>query len=476
MALEPKQRGLVLTGSKGLMDQLDEDFGHGLGADAISFDVRGMHNYPCKRLEEMPRALQPKHPSCAVGPCTMGDSCDYRNRGCAYYDRVRATEHQRVVSTNYAFWISRMRSQLGIGAFDWVVCDEAHSLLEWVVSGLRVSISIKDLMEFNCMVLAPWGNTSIGEWVRWAGKVLEVVEESKTRLRANLLNLTALARVSNFPTWWFRMPNQIDGGLEAAPVDPKAHLEPAVFRGVGKIVLSSATITKPFIHDALNINPDDLAWVEADMPTPVKQRPVYVMPIARLTHRTQPHELKAVYQTADMIIEQRPARKGLVHTVSYTRMKDFVAASRNRAKGLLFWHDAGMFLNNTIEGFSKATEGALVSPSLSTGYDFKADLCRYQIVLKMPFPDSRDEYYQARLKLDPGLGDRTVAQTLVQMYGRALRSADDWAECFILDGQVTWFIRKHAALFPRWFLAAVINWGGLTPPKPMEVPLPNTHK
>ena len=106
----------------------------------------------------------------------------------------------------------------------------------------------------------------------------------------------------------------------------------------------------------------------------------------------------------------------------------------------------------------------MVSPSVSTGFDFPGDLCRYQIVGKIPFPDTRSLVLKARQEVDRDFFAYVAAQHLVQMAGRGMRSADDWCETIVIDDNWTWFKAKYKELFPKWFLMGVRRQDGVPPP------------
>jgi hypothetical protein len=48
-----------------------------------------------------------------------------------------------------------------------------------------------------------------------------------------------------------------------------------------------------------------------------------------------------------------------------------------------------------------------------------------------------------------------TALKLVQGYGRSIRSKDDWATTYILDGAFGYFVSKNRNILPDWFLQAI---------------------
>lgn len=141
--------------------------------------------------------------------------------------------------------------------------------------------------------------------------------------------------------------------------------------------------------------------------------------------------------------------------------------SNSEYSGIMMANDS----HNTravIERFKQAEPPVvLVSPSVTTGFDFMYDACSYQIIMKIPFPDNRPLIMQARTASDKDYGNYIAAQTLVQMCGRGMRAEDDACECLILDDSVRWFMYRYKHFFPKWFIDSFI-WARSIP-KPLDL-------
>ena len=83
----------------------------------------------------------------------------------------------------------------------------------------------------------------------------------------------------------------------------------------------------------------------------------------------------------------------------------------------------------------------LISPSISEGVDFKGDIARAQIILKRPIPNIKDKYIECYMNGNAELGieknfnylRRLIYITLLQQYGRIMRSVDDWGYTIFFD-------------------------------------------
>ena len=119
-------RTMILTSTKGLQTQLMSDFGDVEGV----CDIRGRSNYPCRLNTKL---------TCDMGLCMFGLKCSMReDGGCAYFDRLREAKFSKVVITNYAYWMAQNEYSDGIGEFDMLILDEAHSAPDHLIDHLGV--------------------------------------------------------------------------------------------------------------------------------------------------------------------------------------------------------------------------------------------------------------------------------------------------------------------------------------------------
>lgn len=87
--------------------------------------------------------------------------------------------------------------------------------------------------------------------------------------------------------------------------------------------------------------------------------------------------------------------------------------------------------------------------------DLKDDLSRFQVLVKVPYPDLSDTGVRIKLERDTMWYDWQTALRPVQMYGRSVRSETDHAATYVLDFNFTLFLDKHRELFPDYFLEAL---------------------
>jgi len=465
-------RTAILTSTKGLQDQIHSTF-HATGI----VDLRGQTAYPCRALE--PGGIfahfgsPTGYATCDVGPCHAGLSCKWRDFGCSYFDAVARARHARIVVTNYQAWMSQYAYADGLGQFDCLVLDEAHAAPGEVASFLATTLTTRALAE--CGVTAP-ENADSWVWIAWAGLHVKPIWRHVQALNARckdghatpaLLQEYRRARATHqivdrlahaLPDEWLVSSH---GDHEFHPVDVAKYVEPVLLRGIPKIVLTSATLT-PKTADALGVTGVD--WLIAPSTFPVERRPVVHVATCRIDHRLDEDGIRLWLMRLDQILARREDRKGIVHTGSYARAKLIYDHSSHR--GRLILHDRAT-TRSAVEQFRRAGPGAvMVSPSLTTGFDFAGQACEYQVILKVPWPDSREPVVAARTARDKGYPAYVAMQDLVQAVGRGMRSEEDQCETLILDDHVRWFLNSYRSFAPQWFLDAYRSSNTIPPPPP----------
>jgi Rad3-related DNA helicase len=233
---------------------------------------------------------------------------------------------------------------------------------------------------------------------------------------------------------------------------PFNYAERYLFLHTPKVLLTSATVRPKTCH-LLGIDSDELSFKEYPHTFPKETRPVMYIPTVRLNYRSDDNDLKIWVSRIDNIIRSRMDRKGIIHTISYKR-RNFLM-SRSRYSDLMLSHDS-KDRDATIKQFKESTEPCvLVSPSVTTGFDFPYTECEYQIIGKVPWPDTSTAVMKARNEQDDQYLSYIAMQELVQAAGRGTRAEDDQCEVFVIDDNFWWFVWRNKDHAPQWFLETV---------------------
>lgn len=456
-----ERRSILCTATKGLQDQYQH-----LASGWLN-DVRGMNNYGCLAAQDEFRDRYPSKAyatkvTCDRGLCRINLQCTLKDRGCLYFDAYRNAVGRNWVSTSYAYYFASLLHGRGLGASARLIGDEGHAVEEQLALATQLRVPIGEVQG------AP--PTTIAKWRQWAENELNQLRvkteareemEEKLHVKTREERLQSLRRLDD--AW---AVERAEHAYVFEPIDVRP-LASVLHKAAGQVVLLSATITEATIT---SLGLTDVEYISLPNRFPLERRPVYLVDGGRIDYRATAETYAWWMTRIDQLLAKRADRKGLIHTVSYDRMRQIAGASAHRNR---------MIVVNNVRDLPKALDkfralpqdsgAVLVAPNVVTGYDFPYSDAEYQIIAKVPFPNTRSPIAKARCAHVPEYRERVTMQTLVQAIGRPMRAADDHAETFIVDEHARWFLKpgspasKYA---PSSVLDAVIVTNRLPAPPP----------
>jgi ATP-dependent DNA helicase DinG len=448
LGLLAAKRVCYLTSSKGLQEQLMDDF-----SSIGMVDMRGRNNYPCH------------HDGCSN--CEEGS---HFKCACDSYEPAReAMLAAPFVETNYKYFMLSYLYGRGMGEFDLLICDEAHDADGEVCSAMAVDITFGEAQK-TAMRL-PGESASMKDWWDFAKllgqKCLHEIERLRQAAKSDKADSGRVhpqtAKDQRFwesishkcvqiltgegdPDW---VVERTPGGYHLEPIHARLYAHKILFMDIPKIVLMSATMVQKTL-DLLGVKSEESDFYEYPSSFPARRSPVYLWGPCKVDHRILPEFIDVWLSRIDNFIRLRQDRKGIIHTVSYDRAQ--LITSRSEFALHMIQPGSGKHTADAIEEFKRSSPPSiLVSPAITTGYDFHGSFCEYNIICKVPFVPTTSKLMKARQAADPDYSAYLTAQTLVQAHGRSMRAADDQSETVILDQHMNWFIRKYRSLFPFWF-------------------------
>lgn len=488
---------VILTSTKGLQEQYLDDF-----ASAGLVDIRGKENYACVG----------KPPArCKYGPhegCLLAGDL-----GCTYESARWEAKQAKTLITNYSYWVRAnifgpggLRATVGPpGAQEvsdpWglLICDEGHHAMEALAGALRVQVTERQLRAIGLGEY--WkekasGDTSdeIMPWKELA-EAIAIRAQSELKSSVELLRVSAKSGVAQGKLIMLRervrdldtLTQSLDSIVGMQDKDWVVEQRQGTTVGrvwtfdcvwpgmwseklwcqIPNVVVMSATL-KPMSMNLLGIKKEEREYKEWDRIFPAVRTPIVHVNTVRLNKNTKEEGLLRWVARIDEIVESRAIkgkRKGLIHTVSYARQQFYMENSRWRDSGVFDWNSStdpeSGTARDVYERFLGVKGGeagsVLVSPSFSTGWDFRDDECRWQVIGKIPFPDSRGKVMKARMERDDRYLNYVAMQDLVQACGRGTRWEKDWCEVFVVDDSVKWFLWQNKNLAPDWFTVRSVN-------------------
>lgn len=453
-------RTLIVTATKGLQEQYIGD-AKPLGGVI----VKGQNNFPCTLVRGI---------IADEGPCHEGLPCPYaKSGGCPYREQLATALSSQLVITNYAYYLAQTRFSSGLGVFGLVVFDEGHMAFNSMESHLTIYFAKMDVESLGVSFPAITDQWAL--WRSWAETSLPIVEGVVSKLESDVKALrTSGGVVPSALSHSYRISKSVSsrlGSMSSAQGDwviekthhgwrfvPKwvsGYGMAALFQDTPKVMLMSAILSTK-TADALGVSPaPDRAWIEAPSYFPPQNTPIWHVPTTRVNYRTDDYGSTIWVTRIDQIISRRLDRKGIVFTVSYDRAH--LLLQRSRYANIMLTHSTGDVIRVVEKFKSMSAPAVLVSPTVTTGWDFPAELynIRYIIIGKVPYPDTKDPVMKARQEDDKEWSSYLAMETVIQESGRASRSATDKCEILIVDDSWKWFWWQYQKYAPQWFKARV---------------------
>jgi Rad3-related DNA helicase len=202
---------------------------------------------------------------------------------------------------------------------------------------------------------------------------------------------------------------------------------------------------------------DDVAEYSLDSPFAVERRPVYVECIAYLNKDNLDEKLPRVVEAISMILDDHSQDKGIIHSVSFALGQKIYNLLPPRHKSRILLHSKTLNKDMVMHqhGVSPAPT-VIISPSMTEGVDLRGDLSRFTVIPKTPYPYLGDKWVKQRMTVDKQWYNWQIAKTVMQGVGRSVRSTEDYASAYILDGTFANFYGDNKTLFPKWFRKSVV--------------------
>lgn len=314
--------------------------------------------------------------------------------------------------------------------------------LDEIKNDIRTSYEVDNNIQGRCSTLADYKRFYAKlRYPRYLNKCIEVISNLQSTYNV----------VSQFdPEEKLIAKASKENSIEICPVSSRSISEYTLLRKSNKFLFMSATICgfNDYVHE-LGLNPSKVAVLSMNSPFSIESRKINYIPVAKFSYANKEQALAEIIRYADNIIDimhkyyGKPVR-GLIHSGTYTNAQEFKERSKHRKnietpKSIL---QATKFLD------IKKEDLILASPTIYEGIDFKDDLARYQIIIKVPYDSLSDPLKKYTMKYNPNKYRKDAIIKLVQAYGRGTRHEEDYCITFILDENFGALL--NATQLPNW--------------------------
>lgn len=438
----------VLTNTKLLQDQYLKDF------DFIA-DLKGKNNYWCNSQNltcgDADLLNKANKVTCRVCPYKMAKS---------HWVKSPMSLTNFHLLTSYAMYSEDLITERNS---DLLIVDEAHGFEEVFCDFISSVFSKKALSQFD--IWYPWMETdfskidtieALADYVKetivpmLADKIEEYLDEAKTkRARSKKMDLAQKANHAdkvmckynrfikdrdNFKqNWIFEKDLDSLGNFRilVEPIWGSIYLEEYFWSKYDHVIFMSGTIlNKDLFSSIMGIDSGEVEYMALPCPFDAENRPIVYLKFGKMSYYSKRETFDRAVPIIKKIIEKNKEVKGIIHTSNYELSKWLEQAIKDNR---LIFHDSATREKSLEKHIRSQLETIIVSPSMINGIDLKDDLSRFQIILKVPFPNLTSTKIKRRLASNPEWYNWKTLVDILQAYGRSIRNENDWAETYILD-------------------------------------------
>lgn len=228
-----------------------------------------------------------------------------------------------------------------------------------------------------------------------------------------------------------------------------------IWKKYDKVILMSGTILDKNMFCYINgINENFAEYYRINSPFLVKNRPIYYMPIGKMTFKEKQVTFKKYVPVLRKILKKYNNQKGIIHTVTF-EIQDWTTDALKSPR--LLTHDSSQKSKKYAlkQHYTSNKSTVLVSPSMSTGIDLKDSRARFQVCMKVPYPSLADFKNKKRNETNPNWYQWQTICKFIQMYGRAVRNENDKADFIVLDQSFSNILARGSHYIPAWIQDAI---------------------
>lgn len=409
---------------------------------------------------------------CCDGHCGGGEQKCLKKMACPYVMQKYRIMGASIGVVNTALLLAESNYVGAFSGWSWICLDECDLIESELLNFVQLEITQTWI---NKLGISPPRLKTVQEaWIEWAQKdaLPAIIRESDrlessygvedTKRQSQLDRMRKrmeffLSEVGQSGKKWVFMPEEDRWTFK--PVFISSYANNYLWKHADRFLLMSATIISvDEMCRTLGIPRDQTTFIDLPSTFPPERRPIYYIPAANLTRKTEKEERPKAIKAIDEILDKYPDKKVLVHSVSYNYGQEIISKSKYKSRMITYSNaqDRAKVLNE----FKTSRNGTImVASSMERGIDLMGDLCNVVILGKIPFGNLGDKQIAARLYSDKKHGRLwyvvNTIRSIVQASGRAFRSADDQCDIWIIDEQFSRLYTENKGLFPAWWKEAL---------------------
>lgn len=241
--------------------------------------------------------------------------------------------------------------------------------------------------------------------------------------------------------------------LITQPIWVYDYIHDFIWKNYDHVIFMSASILDKDMFSYINgLEPNMTTYYEIESPFPAKNRKIYYIKVGKMNWYNKEETFKEQLKWIKKILLKYKNEKGIIHTVNY-ELTEWI--KENIEDERLLFHDTKDRQDILDKHLYSKEPTILVSPSMMSGVDLKDDLARFQILIKVPYPNISSNKIKQRQKTNKKWYNWKTVVDLLQSYGRAVRSDTDYADFYILDSNFSDVLKYTSHYIPQYMQKAI---------------------
>ena len=465
-----------LTTQKILQEQYEKDF----SSSQSLKNLMSSTNYSCKYYKgascsESLRLLKTADKKSKFWKC-CAINCTYKK------EKEKFIEGKKGI-TNFSYFLAETVYSGKLKPRKLLVIDEAHNTAEELSKFIEVTVSERFCKSQKIDFPGNLTQSSAYKWVRDVyyksikNKLnhMESVLEKYVGLKEKIKEINSVSKnydlldkhvckIKRFidryekDNWVFNIIEPFGKSLrkiEFKPIDVSKYAHEYLFDKADHVLFMSATILDgDAFCELLGLPKKDSSFLSLPSPFPSENRPVIAAGIGKMSAKHIDYTLPKIAKAVESILEEHKGDKGIIHCHSY-KIANFLKNNVKNGRNRLIFHNSEDRESALQKHINSSKDSVLVSPSMTEGVDLKDDISRFQIICKVPYPYLGDKLVRKKMNRWKWWYPLQTTKTIIQSFGRSIRSKDDFATTYILDEDWFRFFKTNTNFFPRDFREAI---------------------
>lgn len=463
----------IITNSKLLQQQYKDEF------DIIK-DLRGQSNYKCARHHTDCRTGKELNKSSKQMPC---GSCPYDAARYAWINGDVSLTNFHLFNS-FAFFVQSVLIERGSNV---LIVDEAHDFESVFCDFISVKLSPRILKNYgieqqmievyerkfsDIKTAGNFINFISNDFIHYIAEVRQQFEDSLNDAPNEKLKQVYVGYIDNIDTavekfegllkdfkkneynWTLDITksktNEVE--LNMQPIWGNVYLDDVIWSMYDHVIFMSGSILDKNMFSYLNGFDEELTdYYEVYSTFPVANRPLYYVQSGKMTYDQREATFKKQVLVIEKILKKYKDNRGIIHTTNYEISKWLYNAVKDKR---LIFHETDN-REEQLDKMKKKKNGIIVSPSMTSGISMDEDLSRFQVLMKVPYPNISSNKVKARQSSNKKWYTWRTIVDIVQAYGRSTRSETDWSHTFILDSSFGDLLKFNRKMMPKYFVDAI---------------------